>query len=343
MRLLILGGSWFVGRAIVEQAVLGRHEVSVFNRGRTPASYPGTVRVLHGDRERGEDLERLAGQGPWDAVIDVAGSVPAVVRDAARALSPAAGRYVFVSTISVYRDWLDEPIDEGSALHPGDPDQDPGTRAWDPASYGPLKAGCEQAIGRSYPADRTLIVRPGVVLGPGEYVGRLPWWLHRMHRAGRVLAPGTPDRAIQPIDVRDLAAFLLSLTARGRSGVYNVTAPPDRDTYGDLLTSCARAVGTHPDLTWIDDDWLTRQDVRQWTELPLWLTATGTSTINPARAHAVGLTCRPLQDTVQDVWAWLTAGGTPVPHERAAEHGLAPDKEARLLRAWDTEHPTSRN
>jgi nucleoside-diphosphate-sugar epimerase len=325
-----------VGSAIVDRACAGGHEVTVFNRGRTPATYPDTVRQIHGDREDDASLAGLAGQGPWDAVIDVAGAVPAVVRDSARALAPVADRYVFVSTVSAYRDWPNEPVTETSPLHPHDPDTGATpTGVPGPIAYGMLKAGCEAAIAREYDAGRRLILRPGVVLGPGEYVGRVPWWLNRMRRGGRVLAPGRPDRGIQPVDVRDLAGFLVDLTARGRSGEYNVAPPKDRETYGGLLAACADAVGATPEITWVDEQWLADQGVRQWTELPLWRIPAGTWALDTAAASASGLSCRPLHQTVRDVWAWLAAGGAPVPHPRWAEHGIDQAREAALLAAWD--------
>jgi 2'-hydroxyisoflavone reductase len=336
MRILVLGGSWFVGAAMVEQAVTAGHEVTVFNRGRTPASFPPGVAVVHGDRTEHTDLVALAGRGPWDVTVDVAGAVPSVVRDSARALSQVTGCYAFVSTVSAYRDWPNMPVTETSELHPHDPDAaaaPPEVAA--PIAYGMLKAGCEAAVEREFGPDRRLVVRPGVVLGPGEYVGRLPWWLTRMARAGRVLAPGRPERGIQPIDVRDLAAFVLDLAGRGGRGVFNVAPPIDRETYGGLLTACANAVGTHPDITWVDEGWLAGQGVRQWTELPLWRIPPGTWALDTAAAAAAGLVCRPLNDTAADVWGWLQAGGSPVPHPRWADHGIDEDKEATLLAAWD--------
>jgi nucleoside-diphosphate-sugar epimerase len=189
MRVLVLGGSWFVGAAVVEQAVAAGHEVTVFNRGRTPARFPDGTRVIHGDRTNPGDLQALAAQGGWDAAVDVAGSVPALVRDAARALAPVVSQYAFVSTVSTYRDWPAEPVTESSPLHPGDPDAaDAPPDVPDAIAYGMLKAGCEAAVAREFPASSIVIVRPGVVLGPGEYVGRVPWWLSRMQRGGRVLA-----------------------------------------------------------------------------------------------------------------------------------------------------------
>jgi 2'-hydroxyisoflavone reductase len=341
MRVLVLGGSWFVGAAVVEAACAAGHEVTVFNRGRTPAQYPPGVRQVHGDRQDPRSLAELAGHGPWEAVVDVAGSVPAVVRDSARALAEAAGRYVFVSTVSVYRDWPHEPVTETSPLHLGDPDATeapPGTPG--PIAYGMLKAGCEAAVAREYPPERRVTVRPGVVLGPGEYVGRVPWWLDRMQRGGRVLAPGRPDRGIQPVDVRDLAGFLLRLAEIGTPGVFNIAPPQGRETYGGLLNACLDAVHANdtnprPRLEWVDEQWLAAQSVRQWTELPLWRIPAGTWTMDVAAATTGGLTCRPLADTVRDVWAWLQAGRAPVSHPRWADHGIDPDKEAALLAAWD--------
>jgi 2'-hydroxyisoflavone reductase len=336
VRVLVLGGSWFVGSAVVEQAISAGYEVTVFNRGRTPARFSDGVRLVRGDRGEPDSLAELATHGPWDAVIDVAGSVPAMVRDSARTLAAVADRYAFVSTVSAYRDWPAEPVTETSPLHEHDPDATaapPGTPG--PIAYGMLKAGCEAAITREYAEDRRLVVRPGVVLGPGEYVGRVPWWLSRMRRGGRVLAPGRPDRGIQPVDVRDLAGFLLDVIGRGASGVFNVAPPRDRETYGGLLSACADAVGSTPDITWVNEQWLAERGVRQWTELPLWRIPAGTWALDTAAASAAGLSCRPLRETVRDVWTWLEAGGAPVPHPRWAEHGIAEAKEAALLAAWD--------
>lgn len=335
MRILVLGGSWFVGAAVVEQAATAGHEVTVFNRGRTPSRYPAGVAQVRGDREDLASLATLKDHGRWDAAVDIAGAVPTVVRDSARVLARLADRYVFVSTVSVYRDWPAGPVVEGSPLHRGDPDFDPGVRHWDAKAYGPLKAGCEAAIAREFPEEQTLTLRPGVVLGPGEYVGRVPWWLTRMHRGGRVLAPGRPDRPIQPVDVRDVAAFLLALTEQRAHGVFNVAPPRTGRSYGDLLLACAEAVGARPDITWVDEQWLVDHGVRQWTEIPLWRIPRGTWAMNSDRALARGLVCRPLSETARDVWSWWNDGGRPVAHERWAEHGLAPEREASLLAQWD--------
>jgi nucleoside-diphosphate-sugar epimerase len=267
-------------------------------------------------------------------VFDVAGAIPAIVRDAARVLVPVAGLYVFVSTVSVYRDWPYAPVDESSPLWPADPDLDPGTRGWDPDAYGPLKAGCEMAIRREF-GDRALFARCHVLLGPREYVGRLPWWLRRVCRGGRVLAPAPERRFIQPVDVRDAAGFIASLASQGATGFFNIAAPQGRDTYGDMLNACKRVTGSDAEFTWAGERWLLSRGVREWTELPLWRTLPTAWSMDTARATAAGLRCRPLVATVQDTWEWLDGGGVPVGHERAAEHGISAEREALLLAGWD--------
>jgi 2'-hydroxyisoflavone reductase len=343
VRVLVLGGSWFVGRVVVADAVARGYDVTVFNRGRSGSVPEGAV-VLRGNRELMADVRRLAEAGPWDVVIDVAGSVPAVVSQSARVLADTAGRVAFVSTISAYRDWPHAPVDESSPLWEGDPAQDPGTRRWDPDAYGPLKVGCELAWQEAVGDDRLLILRPHVVLGPYEYVGRLPWWLDRMRQGGHVLAPA-PDRSIQPVDVRDLSQFLHDLTARGVTGIFNVAAPMDRETYCDMLRACAGAVAGQADqpaeLVWVDEDWLVAQGVTQWTELPLWRNAAAPWAMSTARAAAAGLVCRPLVETVTDTWAWLHSGGRPVAHERFAEHGIDPAREADLIARWLARQPST--
>jgi 2'-hydroxyisoflavone reductase len=336
VRFLVLGGTWFVGSAVVAETARRGHDVVVFNRGRTPATVPAGVRILHGDREDQGDLARLAAEGPWDVVIDIAGSVPTVVRDSVHALASSVGRYVLISTISVYRDWpYVVPIREDSPLFAGDPDYDPGTREWDPDAYGPLKAGCELAVVRGVGLSRATILRPHVILGPGEYVGRLPWWLERMRRGGRVIAPG-PDRAIQPIDVRDLATFTVGLAEQDAVGAYNVAAPTGRDTFGGMLDACRNATGSDAVVEWVDERFLVDRGVRQWTELPLWRAVPTAWGMDTSRAQAARLQCRPLANTVLDTWAWLRAGGRMVEHERRDEHGMDPRREADLLREWNS-------
>jgi 2'-hydroxyisoflavone reductase len=336
MRLLILGGTWFLGRTIAEQAIDSGWQVTTFSRGRSGRDVPGTEAV-RGDRENPADVARLARAGQWDAVIDASGYVPAVVAASARALRPRAASYVYVSTVNAYKGWPDDPLDDDSPLYDPVPEEiaaRPGAaETVAPAvDYGALKATCEFAA-RQWFGDELLIVRPGVVLGPYEYVGRLPWLLRRMRRGGRVLAAGDPRRPIQPVDVRDLSAFVLHAVQGGLGGAMNVTAPAGHSTYGEMLDACREVTGGGAELVWVDDQWLSEQDVRPWTEIPLWRTAAGAWSISSARAQEAGLTCRPLRETVTDTWAWLQQE-EPVPHARAAEIGIDPVKERRLLDLW---------
>lgn len=333
MRLLVLGGTWFVGRVLAAQAVDRGHDVTVFHRGGPPFGPIGSSTIA-GDRESAADLARLADAGPWDAVIDVPGVIPAVVRDSARALAPVASQYVFVSTVSAYQDWPSAPVHESSPLHDADPDLRPESWEWGTGVYGTLKAGAEAAVAREF-GDRALIVRPSVILGPLDYSGRVQWWLERMVRGGQVLAPGSPDRSIQPIDVRDLAGFVLDQVEHWGVGTYNLAAPMNASTFGGFLNGCRAATRSTAELVWVEDGWLAGQGVRQWSELPLWRTKPGTWAVSSAKAIQAGLKCRELEATVTDMWSWLESGGRPREHGRRSVHGISAEKEGGLLRAWN--------
>ncbi|WP_432830655.1 NAD-dependent epimerase/dehydratase family protein [Dactylosporangium sp. CA-092794] len=339
MRLLVLGGTWFLGRALGELALDSGWSVTTFNRGVSAADLEG-VEAIRGDREQVADLRRLAEHGPWDAVVDTIGFVPRQVLAAATALAPVTRHYVFLSSVNVYTGWPNEPLDDASPLFvcPPDADSDFGAELGYAGQYGAQKAGCERAVAAALGADRTTILRPGVILGPHEYVGRLTWWLTRAARGGQLLTPGPPDRPIQPIDVRDVAAFALRCAAGDYPGSFNLAAPIGHATFADLIDGCITATGADTVPVWADPDWLLRHQVEQWTELPLWRTHDGVWKINSSRAEQAGLRCRPLIETVTDTWAWMTGGGTAITGSgeagRAADHGLAPDRERELLQAW---------
>jgi nucleoside-diphosphate-sugar epimerase len=340
MRLLILGGTWFLGRTVAEQAIAAGWQVTTFSRGRNGHDVPGTEAV-RGDRQEQSDIARLAEGGRWDAVLDASGQVPAAVAASARALRSRAASYMYLSTVNAYKGWPDEPLTDDSPVYDPAPDElaaRPGAAdGMAPAvEYGALKATCELAAQQWF-GDDCLILRPGVVIGPYEYVGRLPWWLRRMRRGGQVLAAGDPNRPIQPVDVRDLAAFILQAAEAGLGGAMNVAAPVRHSTYGEMLTACQDVTGSAADLVWVNDQWLSAQDVTPWTEIPLWRTAAGAWNVSSARAEAAGLSCRPLRDTVDDTWAWMQQEEL-MPHERADEIGIDPAKEHRLLDAW-LQHP----
>ncbi|MFK4184369.1 NAD-dependent epimerase/dehydratase family protein [Streptomyces sparsogenes] len=340
MRILVLGGTWFLGKTVVEGALRRGWRVTTFNRGQSGRPVPGAT-CVDGDRTNLADLQRLAAQGPWDAVVDTSASelAPRDVLAGAEILQEVAGRYVYVSTVSVYEGWPDKPLTESSPILDGPPDADGEYGMmpddWDGPDlhYGRQKAGTERAVLAAFGPDRTTIMRPGVILGPGEYVGRLPWWLSRAARGGKILAPGSPDKTIQPVDVRDVAAFALDRAERRAGGVFNVTAPIGRETMGGLLTSCLETTGACGELVWAPDELLIGYKVRQWTELPLWRTHAGVWQIDSSGAYAAGFSCRPLADTVSDTWRWLQEGGMPVEHPRRAEHGIAPAKEAEIMAA----------
>lgn len=334
MRILLLGGGWFLGRAVIEGALARGWDVTAFNRGRSGA-VPEGVETVRGDRTSGTDLKRLAGAGAWDVVIDTSSGEmsPQTVLAAAEALRPVVGRWVHVSTVSVYQGWPHLPLTEESPLleAPADADESFGHTGADgsPTKYGFQKAGAERAIRETFGGD-AVVLRPGVILGPGEYVGRLAWWLRRAERGGAILAPAPAARTVQPVDVRDVAAFALGRAGAGGGGAFNI-AHPDPISLGEFLACCLAVTGGEGRVVWADPSVLDAHGVRQWTEMPLWRTAAGVWAVDPAKAVAAGLSCRPLVETIRDTWGWLKADGRPVEHPRAAEHGVEPGKEARIL------------
>jgi 2'-hydroxyisoflavone reductase len=338
MRLLVIGGSVFLGRTFVEEALRQGHEVTTFNRGKTGVDVPG-VEAVRGDREITADLERLADGRSWDAVIDVCGFTPRVVGESARILSGHADAYAFISSISAFPGWPAEPVDETSLLHVCAPDAGP-----DDGDYGQLKAGCERAVETSFDR-RVLIISPGLILGPYENVGRLPWWLRRIARGGRVLAPGDPEREMQVIDARDIAAFGLSQIAAGGTGRYLTSGVVGNATFGSWLTDCVAVTRSNAELVWVGDDFLLEHGVEPWTELPLWTPDrsefAGLWLPSSAKAAAAGLTCRPVSETVRDTWAWLSAtDGEALLRYRdtTPDHGIDADKERTILDAWVGAH-----
>ncbi|MEU1176340.1 NAD-dependent epimerase/dehydratase family protein [Streptomyces sp. NPDC005820] len=330
MRLLVLGGTEFVGRAVVEAAVGRGWDVTVLNRGRhTPA--PG-VTALTGDRTAPGGLDALgAHQGDWDAVVDTWSSAPRAVHEAARLLRGRAGRYVYVSSCSVYT-WAppagyteDAPVVEGAA-----PDADS-------TDYLRDKRGGELAAVDAFGARDSVLVRAGLILGPYENIGRLPWWLARTARGGPVLAPGPRDLPLQYVDARDLAAWILGAVERELSGPFNLMSPQGHATMGEFLDACVRATGSDAHLRWTAPETVLDAGIEPWVQLPVWVPP-GTDmhdalhAADVSRAVATGLSCRPVEETVTDTWQWLCSIGGTAPHrsDRAVK-GLDPAVEARVL------------
>ncbi|MFJ5804266.1 NAD-dependent epimerase/dehydratase family protein [Streptomyces decoyicus] len=334
MRLLVLGGTWFLGREVVRGGLRRGWDVTTFNRGQSAPDAPGTI-PIHGDRTSSDDLRRLARSGPFDAVIDTSSSdlPPRDVLLATQALHDQAARWVHISTVSVYEGWPHDPLTEDSPRLkcPPDADETYGYTGPDgsPTEYGFQKAGGERAVSDVFNS-RAVFLRPGVILGPGEYVGRLPWWLSRAYRGGRILAPAPAERRIQPVDVRDVAHFALGQAADSTSGAYNV-AHPEGITFEDFVTACLEVTEGAGRPVWTPESHLIDHRVRQWTELPLWRTHAGVWAVDSAKAVAAGLRCRPVRETIADTWAWLISDGRPVAHPRWAKHGIDPEKEAKIL------------
>ncbi|MFI1026903.1 SDR family oxidoreductase [Streptomyces sp. NPDC020951] len=330
MRLLVLGGTEFAGRAVVEAALGRGWDVTVLNRGRH-APVPGT-RSLSGDRTAPGGLDALAKSGDdWDAVVDTWSAAPRAVHEAARLLRGRAGRYVYVSSCSVYT-WAppagyaeDAPVVEGA-----EPDAEHSDYARD-------KRGGELAAVDAFGADASVLVRAGLILGPYENVGRLPWWLTRIARGGPVLAPGPHDLPLQYVDVRDLAEWILGAAERELSGPYNLISPQGHATMGELLEACVRTTGSAAELRWTAPEIILDAGIEPWTQLPVWVPPgsdmhDALHAADVSRAVATGLSCRRVEETVADTWSWLRSiGGTAPQRPDRTRKGLDPEVEAKVL------------
>jgi nucleoside-diphosphate-sugar epimerase len=319
VRLLVLGGTRFLGRAAVEEALARGHEVTLFNRGETNAELFPEAEKLRGDRT--VDLGALAGR-EWDAVLDPSGYLPAVVRASAEALAAQAAYYLFISSVSVYASFA-RPNDEDAPLAElGDLPDDRLTE--DFSNYGALKVLCEAAVAEGF-GERHAVVRPGLIVGAHDPTGRFTYWPHRVARGGEVLAPAPPERQVQFIDVRDLGDWLVDLLERRAAGAYNATHPGV--SWQELLETCRDVTASDATFRWVPDELLQRHQVGEWMELPVWIADPAEAALHEtdvSRALAAGLTFRPLRETVRD--ALEQAGTTP-------EAGLTPKREAELLAA----------
>jgi 2'-hydroxyisoflavone reductase len=328
--ILILGGTGFLGPALVELARPRGHTLTLFNRGKTrPHLFP-EVEKLQGDRDG--NLEALADRR-WDAVIDTSGYVPRVVRASAELLAPNVEHYVFVSTISVYKDMSVYGIDEQSPVATVEDEKTEDVSR----HYGALKALSEQAAEAAMPG-RVTVVRPGLIVGPGDPTDRFSYWPVRADRGGEVLAPGDGEDPVQFIDARDLAAFILRLVESRGLGVFNATGPASTLTMKGMLEACKEASGGGPTFTWAEASWLMEQQkVMPWSDMPVWIPRgdqemKGMGRVSIARALAHGLTFRPTVETARDTLAWFKA----LPPERQAKlrAGLTPEREREVLAAW---------
>jgi 2'-hydroxyisoflavone reductase len=337
LSILILGGTAFLGPAIVEEAIERGHSITLFNRGRTNADLFPNVEKLRGDRdpEKDEGLNALKNDKTWDVCIDTSGYIPRHVKASAELLAPRVGQYAFVSTVSVYPDKGDIDTDE---TYPVATIEDETVEKVDAETYGPLKALCEQAAEAALPG-RTLNLRPGLIVGPRDRSDRFTYWPVRVRRGGEMLCPNTPQDLLQVIDVRDLGNWILDMCEQSVTGVFNLVGPEGRLTFGELLGTCKEVSGSNAEFTYVSKEFIESNEIAPWAELPCWLPPEGDyagwGTTSNAKALASGLTFRPLADTVRDTLAWWDT----LPEERRTKMraGIAPEREAELLAKWHEE------
>jgi nucleoside-diphosphate-sugar epimerase len=318
VKLLVLGGTAFLGRHAVEAALERGDQVTIFTRGRTnPELFPEAEHLI-GDRDGG--LGALAGR-EWDGVVDTSGYVPRVLRQSAELLRDAAGRYVFVSSMSVYADFSRQVDEESLVAHLADPFSESVE-----TDYGALKAACEYVVEEVF-GERGASVRAGLLVGPYDPTDRFTYWPRRLAEGGDVLAPGDPAAPVQFVDARDLAAWLLHLAEHGPGGVLNATGPAQPLTLGELLERAIVAVGADTRLVWTEEQRILDAEVQPWMELPLWVPGAdwaGFMRVDTRRALAAGLRFRALEETVRDTLAWSLEAGEQRPT-------LAREKERAIL------------
>ena len=338
MKLLIIGGTRFVGRHLVAAALERGHEVTLFNRGSQPSPF-ADVETIAGDRNK--DLDKLQGRR-WDTVIDTCGQLPRNVKAAAEMLSGSVERYVFISSQSAYADVSVPGVVETAPLRSLTSEQLDRAYAIDTAGqpsyaelYGGLKALCEQAAEEVMP-NRVLIVRPGLIVGPYDYTDRFTYWPVRVARGSEVLAPGRPARPVQFIDARDLAEWIVLRTDAGGDGAYNANRLPNSLTMQDVLDECKSTANSDAVFTWATEEFLREEKVAAWSEMPLWLPEEeapqlqGFMFLNCDKAFAAGLRIRPLNETVRDTLAWAN----DELRDTALKAGIDSAREQELLRKW---------
>ena len=329
MKILIIGGTRFLGRHLVESALARGHEVTLFNRGKSNPDLFKQVQTIRGDREK--DLDQISGK--YDAVIDTCGYFPRIVRMSAEALKGKARSYVFISSISVYAGFSKIGINESD---PVGKIEDETIEEITGESYGPLKALCENAVQDIF-GEQALIVRPGLIVGPHDPTDRFTYWPVRVARGGDVLTPEKPDVPIQIIDVRDLSDFVIELLQQNEFGVFNATGPAHELTLGAMLDACNQVSGSDANFKWASVEFLNQNQVAPWSDMPVWVPNVpedaGFSCVDISKAMRSGLKFMPLEKTIRDTIDWAT--GRPETHGWKA--GLSAKREGELLRLLSEE------
>ncbi len=338
MKILILGGTRFLGKALTEEALKRGHEITLFNRGTNKEVFP-EVEQLIGDRNG--DLSQLQGR-KWDVVMDTCGFAPHQIKKIAAALGNNIEHYTYISSISVYNDWIPLHITEDYPLQsmPAEKLKDVEEGTISPYEYyGALKVLCEREAEKHWPG-RVLHVRAGQLVGPFDYTDRLPYWVQRAAQGGKVLVPGRPDRPVQLIDVKDIATWVFNMAENRKGGTFSVTGPDYELTIEELLNTCKAVTNSDAEFVWADEKFILDQNVQPWTEMPLWIPENfplegqteawkGSFYICPDKAIEAGLSFRPLADTIYDVYQWEKARQDA---ERKA--GISREREQELLKAW---------
>jgi 2'-hydroxyisoflavone reductase len=330
MKILIIGGTRFLGRHLVHSANGRGHQVTLFNRGLTNPDVFPQVETILGDREK--DLAELLGH-EWEAVIDTCGYVPRIVRLSAQSLEGSVSHYVFISSISAYAGFSKVGIDESD---PVGKMEDETVEEITGETYGPLKALCERAVQETY-RERSLIIRPGLIVGPYDPTDRFTYWPVRVARGGAVLAPEEPAAPVQIIDARDLSDFIIKLIEENASGIFNATGPDYELTMGAMLETCKQVSNSDADFKWASVEFLARHEVAPWSDMPVWIPNTeedaGFSRVDISKAIKAGLKFRPLEETVRDTLEWVATR----PSDREWRAGLSAEKEEKVLAALKEE------
>jgi 2'-hydroxyisoflavone reductase len=330
LKILILGGTGFLGPHTVNAALARGHEITLFNRGKSDPDLFPELETITGDR-LSDDINQLANRH-WDWVIDTSAYFPRAVNRALQVLKNNIGQYMLVSTISVYADFSQPNMDETAAVGMLD---NPHTEEITGNTYGPLKALCEQAAEEQLPG-RVCTIRPGLIVGPRDKTDRFTYWPVRFKRGGQVLAPGDGQDYIQFIDVRDLAEWMIHCAENQVNGIFNAQTNGRDFTMSKLLNSCVETLNPDAQLNWVDSDFLEQHQVAPWRDMPVWIPAkgeyAGSGTMSAKKAHANGLKERPLKQIIADCYQWFSR--LPTERQTQLRAGLAVDKETQVLAAW---------